>query len=307
MNGSSFTGEACLDSRRVMVWLLDGELAGDDAQDMHAHLDICPGCTAYWQEEQALRRMVSVARCAIVAPASLRRRVQQTMVRTRPQASMWSRAWPAALAASVLVAWVSLAPQSKQGRGWHAVARSHASNLPMDVVTSDAQKLGRYLSQRLPFAVRLPAPPSGEMRGLTAVRAGIGETGHRPASSRHRRGALVAGSAGPQDPRALGRPPIPQPAWQILGGRVVRLGNHEAAWLRLKAGQGEISVFVHEEEPSWMDERLPTMSQGAHQTVMTQRRGYTLARWASSGLVYSLVTELPQERVRPLLRYLQGP
>jgi mycothiol system anti-sigma-R factor len=80
----------------------------------------------------------------------------------------------------------------------------------------------------------------------------------------------------------------------MLGGRVTQLNNRDAAYLRYDVPRGRLSVFVYEDS-------RPEMNEGAvyyvigHQRVQLQRvRGFTVARWRQSGLVYSLVTDLPE-------------
>lgn len=83
-----------------------------------------------------------------------------------------------------------------------------------------------------------------------------------------------------------------------LGGRVMRLNNHDTAYLRFDSSRGRVSVFVHEgQKGSLALEGGHSYRAGKRQVFMRRVRGYLTARWYDRGLVYSVVTDMEEEDV----------
>ena len=58
--------------------------------------------------------------------------------------------------------------------------------------------------------------------------------------------------------------------------------------------RGSVSVFVYPDYPSEISEIAPLYRLGNRKAMIQQVRGYTTARWQAHGLVYAVVTDLPE-------------
>ncbi len=88
---------------------------------------------------------------------------------------------------------------------------------------------------------------------------------------------------------------------RIQGGRITHLKDRAAAYLRYDAPRGRLSMFVYEDPGHELSEVAQLYQVGRHRVYVRQIHGYTVARWRSSGLVYSVVTDLPQSEIPALL------
>jgi anti-sigma factor RsiW len=79
-----------------------------------------------------------------------------------------------------------------------------------------------------------------------------------------------------------------------LGGRVTQIHNRDAAYVRYDVPRGRLSVFVYEDPRPDATEGAVYYQIGSQRVQVQRVRGYTVARWRQSGLVYSLVTDLPE-------------
>jgi anti-sigma factor RsiW len=83
-----------------------------------------------------------------------------------------------------------------------------------------------------------------------------------------------------------------------LGGRVTQINSHDAAYVRYELPRGRVSVFVYEAPGSSLREMAPLnkpLYKIRGENVQLQRvRGFTTMRWTRDGLVYSVVTDLPE-------------
>ena len=88
------------------------------------------------------------------------------------------------------------------------------------------------------------------------------------------------------------------PSLKILGGRIIQLNDHEAAYVRYDTPHGRLSMVVYQDhaggEPS---ELAPLYQVGDRQIAVRHVRGYQAARWRSAGLVYSVVTDAPESEL----------
>ena len=81
----------------------------------------------------------------------------------------------------------------------------------------------------------------------------------------------------------------------LLGGRIVQLGDREAAYVRYDTPHGRMSLLVYEDgNRNGLSEVAPLYKLGEHQVMVKHVKGYTAARWRSCGLVYAVVTDLPE-------------
>ncbi|MBI3179587.1 MAG: zf-HC2 domain-containing protein [Deltaproteobacteria bacterium] len=88
---------------------------------------------------------------------------------------------------------------------------------------------------------------------------------------------------------------------RIQGGRVTHLKNREAAYLRYDAPRGRLAMFVYDEPGSEVSEVTELYQVGRHRVYVRRIHGYTVARWRNSGLVYSVVTDLPESEIPAIL------
>ena len=72
----------------------------------------------------------------------------------------------------------------------------------------------------------------------------------------------------------------------MLGGRVTQLHNREAAFVRYEVPRGRVSVFVYEDARPELTEGVGFYQLGRQRVQLGRVRGYTVARWRQSGLVY---------------------
>lgn len=92
-----------------------------------------------------------------------------------------------------------------------------------------------------------------------------------------------------------------QPISVQLGGRVIDLSNREAAYVRYDLPGGRMSVFVYPDPHPHFSEVIPGYQIGDRRVLMRQVRGYTTAQWYSQGLVYSVVSDLPERELSTVL------
>lgn len=104
-------------------------------------------------------------------------------------------------------------------------------------------------------------------------------------------------------PFALHLPNRLEEAAQSLGGRVTKLGDRQTAYVRMDLPQGRVSVFVYEAQPGEsIFEQAPRYRISGHDVSLRRVRGFTTARWLEDGLVYSIVTDLPEGDIPDILR-----
>ncbi len=278
----------CDEAQALIPWLLDDELDAVQTLQVEDHLGLCGICRGHLEKEGELRVVVREASATVSAPPQLRHTVRglcdgASQYSTRPPISR--HFWPLAAAVIVVFALVTRSdtvdPGSVADVVWDEFTRSHALDLPMDVAAGDFSSVQTYLGSHLPFAVHAPASTarradlSGSQVGLSSWPGRGNDWGN-----------------GRADLRADGRN-----AWRLVGGRVMRVDNRDAAYLRYVVGDGRVSFFVQADNGS---RRSPYRGQA----VLVQRRhGYTVARWHRDGLVYSAVSELPERQLRSGLRF----
>ncbi len=146
----------CEEVERLLPLFLDDELEGDDNNLIEGHLGECGECRLLLEREGRLRFALRQASETISAPIRLRRRLDDAIDEDRQRSHKMYRAWPAAAAAAVLLAFVWKGAFSGHTDYLREAALRHSYDLPMDVVAGDMGSVGRYLSGKLPFAVKLP-------------------------------------------------------------------------------------------------------------------------------------------------------
>ncbi len=103
-------------------------------------------------------------------------------------------------------------------------------------------------------------------------------------------------------PFAVQLPRFNQVRVKSLGGRITHLRDRDAAYVRYDTPQGRLSVFVYEDPDNEISEVAPLYLVGSRRMMVKQVRGYTVAKWRSAGLTYSVVTDLPQQEFSTVLR-----
>ncbi|MBN1962446.1 MAG: zf-HC2 domain-containing protein [Deltaproteobacteria bacterium] len=103
-------------------------------------------------------------------------------------------------------------------------------------------------------------------------------------------------------PFAVHLPHISDGAVNSFGGRVMNLRNRYAAFVRYNMQRGHVSMLVYEDNDEDFPETAPLYRIGNERMLVKQVRGYTVAKWRSSGLTYSVVTDLPVEEFSTLVR-----
>ncbi|MEZ4271211.1 MAG: zf-HC2 domain-containing protein [Myxococcota bacterium] len=96
--------------------------------------------------------------------------------------------------------------------------------------------------------------------------------------------------------------PVLPKSMESLGGRITQLNNHAAAYVRYDTPDGRVSVFVYEDPNASPVEAGPHYRLGGRPVVLRRIRGYTTARWRSQGLVYSVVSDLPEGKLTSIWR-----
>lgn len=103
-------------------------------------------------------------------------------------------------------------------------------------------------------------------------------------------------------PFAVRLPRLAATPASTLGGRIIQLNQRDAAYVRYDTPRGRVSLVVYEDDNSNNpQERVPTYQVGPHRVMIDHVHGYITARWRAAGLVYSVVTDLPEQEFSGVL------
>ena len=246
----SMRPESCESVRQAIPWLLDDELGPEQSLEIEGHLEGCTECRAELEREGRLRVALRRVAVEVRAPASLRRRVRETMDRDRETKTRWHRLWPVAAAAMILSAFVWRGIGTESNELFEAAER-HGRNLPLDVVAADIGQVQQFFDDKLPFAMHLPR--------------------------------------------------IGPPRVERLGGRLTTVGNRDAAYVRYEMTRGRLSMFVYEDPGFDVSDVAPLYRLGGQRVLVQRVRGYTVARWRTQGVVYSVITDMPERELSSVL------
>jgi anti-sigma factor RsiW len=169
---------------RILLYI-EGQLMGQEVEELSAHLKICDGCAARVQEEQDLTRLLRQSRPLYIAPEALRIRV--TGLLETPAAAprkrqhryrrLVVRPWrgagrqflrTAALVFLILAGSLALAPhfvREAQAKDYvRAAASVHRSYLngeiPLGIRSNSAAAVTSWVVAKVPFPFQLPASPA---------------------------------------------------------------------------------------------------------------------------------------------------
>jgi len=102
-------------------------------------------------------------------------------------------------------------------------------------------------------------------------------------------------------PFAVQLPILREEPVDSIGGRIIQLDNHEAAYVRFQMPHSRLSVFVYQDSDPAPQEPLHNQ----HQILLRHVNGYTTAQWHQRGLVYSVVTDLSEPELNAVLQQLR--
>jgi len=86
-----------------------------------------------------------------------------------------------------------------------------------------------------------------------------------------------------------------------LGGRVTNLGSRDVAYVRYELSDGRLSFFVYDDPNPEISESGAFYRLGGQHVYLQHVHGYTIARWHNSGVLYSVVTDLPDDEFSSVL------
>lgn len=82
---------------------------------------------------------------------------------------------------------------------------------------------------------------------------------------------------------------------------MTQFDNHDAAYVRYRLSKRNLSIFVYEDRGSAMPETGVFHRAGNRRVLIQRYRGYSIARWKNRGLVYSVISDLPEPEFRTVL------
>lgn len=269
---------ACDDCRSNVPLYLDDELRGNELEDFRMHLRECANCKAFFDQEQALTRLLHRSRPLYRAPAALRgrvahvissqkqrgahaperlrRRIFQILASPIRHASRPAFRWKplAAVASVVVLALMFVPPIIQRARANAFVETAVAThrgyldgNLPLEIQTSSPSAVTAWFAGKVPFHFQLPASQQVQ----------DGEQNYR-----------------------------------LTGSRLVNFhGNYVALTTYEMQGQ-KISLLVASSESAIAagGEEVQSEKLIFHYHSV---EGYKVITWSNHGLTYALVSSLP--------------
>lgn len=152
---------------------LDNELQGDERVAFEAHVQDCEFCASFVEKESAFLNAVRDSGPLHVAPAELKAKVSELVSGSRPVQRKRTRAigWILPVAAALLilllpvVIWRAVRQPERPENGVPSgfalmAAESHLryvrGQLPLEVETTDPQKISAWFANKVNFNVKLP-------------------------------------------------------------------------------------------------------------------------------------------------------
>ena len=209
----------CPEVQKFIHAFLDGEFEEQERVQVTAHLQSCPECDRMAHFEQKLRQRLRQEQPEVTAPPELRARVRRALEEAdsdRGWAGRWLWKLIPAAAAAALLAGVIVSGRQEQPNDDAVMRESlawHRQAVPMDVTGPGLDRVRKYFSDKVEFAVRPPAfKDSGTRRG-----------GARLSNLGAHRAAYLRYQVGPQRVSVF----IIDPSQVSPRGRPVLMGNQQ--------------------------------------------------------------------------------
>lgn len=260
-------GMACDEVEPMIGFLLDNELDPVQSLEVEQHLETCEACRTLLQEQGSLRDVLRRAAASIDTPYALRDRIRLSMQRERRSQVGLARAWPAAVAAAILISFVWHGQSAQTLSALSQVSQAHARQIPMDVTSNDPQVVAHYLHTQLSY----PVP-------VASIVAAVG------ASKPQQMAARIIERDGQQ--QAFIRLDCEHGTMTLLIGNT-ETEQAESATADAHA-QANLAPSFSAKSPRFVAQPL-YMAQDA--------KGLTVAQWHSRGLVYDMVSDLPHAQL----------
>ena len=152
----------CDQAQELITARLDNELSADERSTLEAHLDICQRCRRALTAESRLKQQIKAARREVVAPAALRREIENEIASRRAAVAVHAdggfakwfnlRGWRPAFAVALLVIGITTilylrAPQQDLGMVALETHRNLLSGTTTLVRYEDANRLREDLAR----------------------------------------------------------------------------------------------------------------------------------------------------------------
>ena len=239
---------SCPDSPTLIQSYVDGELTGDDKQSFEKHLDACAHCTDAVRLQSRFKAALRAQLPGPQLPAALQRQISDALDRERSAESMpgWfslQRLIPAmgAMAVLVLVFFTArdrISPIIKQA------LRTHNTEIPLDIVTTNCEEAASWLRQRVGFNVQAPELTRlATCEGGRVVNVADGFGAYLRYKDQHgkRFGVLIVDNEGEA---------IEAPQRRMVGGKDVRLASDHGTSTAAFQGKGNVWYVVTSDDES---------------------------------------------------------
>ena len=152
----------CEQAQELITARLDNELSADERTTLEAHLDICQRCRRALTAENRLKQQIKAARRELVAPAAVRREIENEIAARRADVAVkadggfaaWFNlpSWRPAFAAALLMIGIATilyirAPQQDLGMAALDIHRNLLSGKTKLVHYDDANRLRQELAR----------------------------------------------------------------------------------------------------------------------------------------------------------------
>ncbi len=254
---------SCPDSPTLLQSYVDGELTGDDKQSLEKHLGTCARCTDAVRLQSRFKAALKSQLAGPRLPSALQQRVSDALDRersTRPM-SVWfsfQRLVPAMGAMAVLVvvfftARDRISPIIKQA------LRTHNTEIPLDIVTTNCEEAANWLRQRVGFNVQPPAVArlaTCEGGRVVNVADGFGAYLRYRDQQGKRFGVLIVDNDGEA---------IEAPQRRMLGGKEVRLASDHGTSTAAFQGKGNVWYVVTSDDEASLQTAIEASFSPGHQ------------------------------------------
>jgi mycothiol system anti-sigma-R factor len=256
---------------------LDGEFEPQERLELEAHLAACPPCARTLHEEARFReafRQRMRAGMEGAAPASLRARVQSSLLEAQRQQRRTLLTRSAAAAVVVLAAggtYIGFRPLASRAYVEDA-ARRHARPLPPEIQPGTHEAVEQWLDGKLEHRVAVPRFPNLQVRSA------------RIANVKDRTAAYVTYEASP-----------PTPGEAVSASGSPSEGAQASAGPPASAAPRRVGLFFFSDTEDRVGARpLPRVE-------VDSSHGYNVAIWRDGEVVYELVSDLDEADIRRMV------